>query len=187
MSAVITGVRRHSAAARAGIRAGETLLSVNGKTIRDVLDYQFYTYDPVLTVELAREGEKRSVIVRKGEGEELGLDFETYMMDAQKSCGNKCIFCFIDQLPRGMRETLYFKDDDARLSFLLGNYISMTNLSEEDVDRIVKMRVSPLNISVHTTDPELRSRMLNNRRGGPSLAYLYRFAEAGLQDRKSVV
>lgn len=187
MSAVITGVRRHSAAARSGIRAGETLLSVNGKAIHDVLDYQFYTYDPVLTVELAQGGEKRSLTVQKGEGEELGLDFETYMMDAQKSCGNKCIFCFIDQLPCGMRETLYFKDDDARLSFLLGNYISMTNLSEEDVERIVKMRVSPLNISVHTTDPELRSRMLNNRRGGSSLAYLRRFAQAGLQLQCQIV
>ncbi len=187
MSAVITGVRRRSAAERAGIRAGETLLSVNGKAIRDVLDYQFYTYDSILTLELERGGEKRELSLRKDEGEELGLDFESYLMDTQKSCGNKCIFCFIDQLPRGMRGTLYFKDDDARLSFLMGNYISMTNLSEADVERIIKMRISPLNISVHTTDPALRSRMLGNRRGGESLQCLRRFAEAGLQLQCQIV
>ena len=187
MSAVITGVCRRSAAERAGIRAGETLVAVNGKTIRDVLDYQFYTYDAELAVELAHGEEKRTVRIRKEPGEELGLDFETYLIDTQKSCGNKCIFCFIDQLPRGMRETLYFKDDDARLSFLLGNYISMTNLSDADVDRIIEMRVSPLNISVHTTDPELRSRMLGNRRGGASLSSLYRFAEAGLHLQCQIV
>ena len=102
-------------------------------------------------------------------------------MDKQRSCANKCVFCFIDQLPKGMRPTLYFKDDDARMSFLLGNYISMTNLSEEDVERIIAMRVSPLNVSVHTTNPDLRSRMLGNRRGGESLGYLSRFAEAGLK------
>lgn len=187
MSAVITGVRRHSAAERAGIRAGETLLTVNGKNIRDVLDYQFYTYDADLAIGLSCAEQQRTVHVRKQPGEELGLDFETYLIDTQKSCGNKCIFCFIDQLPRGMRETLYFKDDDARLSFLLGNYISMTNLTDADVERIIQMRVSPLNISVHTTDPELRSRMLNNRRGGQSLEYLYRFAEAGLQLQCQIV
>lgn len=187
MSAVITGVQRRSAAERAGIRAGETLLAVNGKSIRDVLDYQFYTYDADLTIRLANGDAERTVHIRKQPGEELGLDFETYLIDTQKSCGNKCIFCFIDQLPRGMRETLYFKDDDARLSFLLGNYISMTNLSDADVERIIAMRVSPLNISVHTTDPELRSRMLGNRRGGQSLACLYRFAEAGLQLQCQIV
>ncbi len=187
MSAVVTGVKRHSAAFNAGIRPGETLLTVNGKTIRDVLDYQFYTYDAELTVEVCGGGQTRSLFIRKAEGEELGLDFETYLMDEQKSCGNKCIFCFIDQLPCGMRKTLYFKDDDARLSFLMGNYISMTNLSQADVERIIKMRISPLNISVHTTNPELRSRMLGNRRGGQSLECLYRFAGAGLQLQCQIV
>lgn len=180
MPAVITQVRRHSPAARAGVHAGETLVAINDKRIQDVLDYQFYSYDARLTLTLERGGVRRQLAVSKQDGEELGLDFETYLMDAQKGCGNRCIFCFIDQLPRGMRKSLYFKDDDARLSFLLGNYISMTNLSESDVSRIIRMRVSPLNISVHTTDPGLRARMLGNPRGGDSLRYLREFAEAGL-------
>ncbi len=180
MPAVITHIKRHSPARAAGVQAGEALVAINGRRIQDVLDYQFYSYDAVLSLTLERDGRRREVSILKQEGEELGLDFETYLMDAQKGCGNKCIFCFIDQLPRGMRKSLYFKDDDARLSFLLGNYISMTNLSESDVRRIIQMRISPLNISVHTTDPALRAYMLGNPRGGQSLRYLRDFAEAGL-------
>ena len=188
MSAVITQVDAHSPAHQAGIRVGETLLSIGGHPIRDVMDYKFYAYDPVLTLRLASpDGSTREISLRKAEGQDLGLTFQTYLMDAQKGCANHCIFCFIDQLPRGMRQSLYFKDDDARLSFLLGNYITMTNLSREDVDRIIRMRISPLNISVHTTDPALRSRMLGNERGGESLQYLADFAKAGVKIHAQIV
>lgn len=188
MSAVITHIDPHSPAEKAGLRVGETLLSIGGHPIHDVMDYKFYAYDAHLTLTLRREnGQEHTFRLRKREGEDLGLDFETYLMDAQKGCANRCVFCFIDQLPRGMRPSLYFKDDDARLSFLLGNYITMTNLSDEDADRIIRMHISPLNISVHTTDPELRSRMLGNPRGGESLRHLYAFAKAGIRIHAQIV
>ena len=140
---VIRAVAPHSPAYRAGIRVGETLTHVNGKQIVDVLDYKFYTYEPRLEVELlGQDGSARKVKVRKMEGEDLGLDFETYLMDKARSCANNCIFCFVDQLPPGMRKTMYFKDDDARLSFLMGNYITLTNLSDREVQRIIDLRVS---------------------------------------------
>lgn len=180
MSSLIRKADRGGPAWRAGLRPGQRLLKINGHPIRDVLDYKFYGYDSRLELEVEQQGHIRRLIVEKEEGRELGLEFETYLMDKQKGCANKCVFCFIDQLPKGLRPSLYFKDDDARMSFLLGNYISMTNLSQEDVDRIIAMRVSPLNISVHTTDPELRSKMLGNPRGGASLDYLRQFARAGL-------
>ena len=179
MSSLIRKADLDGPAWRAGLRPGQRLLKINGHPIRDVLDYKFYGYDSRLELEVEQQGHIQRLVVEKEEGRELGLEFETYLMDSQKGCANKCVFCFIDQLPKGLRPSLYFKDDDARMSFLLGNYISMTNLSQEDVDRIIAMRVSPLNISVHTTDPELRGRMLGNPRGGPSLEYL--------RDRKSVV
>lgn len=188
MSAVITHVDPHSPAEKAGLRVGETLLAIGGHPIHDVMDYKFYAYDARLTLSLRREnGEEHTVRLHKQEGQDLGLDFETYLMDAQKGCSNRCIFCFIDQLPRGMRPSLYFKDDDARLSFLLGNYITMTNLSDEDAERIIRMHISPLNISVHTTDPELRARMLGNPRGGESLRHLYAFAKAGIRIHAQIV
>jgi len=188
MSTVIKSVDRGSPAAYAGIRAGETLLTVDNHPIHDVLDYKFYTYDPRLQIRLRDEnGRERLLQVEKAEGEELGLEFDSYLMDEQKGCSNHCIFCFIDQLPRGMRKTLYFKDDDARLSFLMGNYITMTNLTDQDVDRIIAMRLSPLNISVHTTDPELRSKMLGNVHGGDSLRHLWRLAEAGIAIKAQIV
>ncbi|MBQ7492489.1 MAG: DUF512 domain-containing protein [Clostridia bacterium] len=188
MSAVITRIDPRSPADKAGLRVGETLLSIGGHAIRDVMDYKFYSYDPHITLRVRDEaGTERSLSVRKQEGQDLGLEFETYLMDVQKGCANKCVFCFIDQLPRGMRKSLYFKDDDARLSFLLGNYITMTNLSDEDVDRIIRMRISPLNISVHTTDPVLRARMLGNPRGGESLRHLYAFARAGVTVHAQIV
>ena len=188
MSAVITHVDPGSPAEKAGLQAGEKLLKIGGHPIHDVMDYKFYAYDEriVLTVETPC-GHRREIPVRKAEGEDLGLDFETYLMDAQKGCANRCVFCFIDQLPKGMRQSLYFKDDDARLSFLLGNYITMTNLSDEDADRIIRMHISPLNISVHTTDPELRTKMLGNPRGGDSLRHLYAFAKAGVRIHAQVV
>ncbi|MBS6546927.1 MAG: DUF512 domain-containing protein [Butyricicoccus pullicaecorum] len=181
MASKIVSVDADSPCARAGIVAGETLVAIDGAPIRDVLDLKFYSYDSrvTLTVE-GTDGARREVRVRKEEGQPLGLNFEHYLMDKMKRCSNQCIFCFIDQLPKGMRKTLYVKDDDARLSFLMGNYISMTNLSEEDVQRIIRMHISPINISVQTTNPELRVKMLKNKRAGEALSLLPRFAEAGI-------
>ncbi len=181
MASKIVSVDADSPCARAGIVAGETLVAIDGAPIRDVLDLKFYSYDSrvTLTVE-GTDGARREGRVRKEEGQPLGLNFEHYLMDKMKRCSNQCIFCFIDQLPKGMRKTLYVKDDDARLSFLMGNYISMTNLSEEDVQRIIRMHISPINISVQTTNPELRVKMLKNKRAGEALSLLPRFAEAGI-------
>ena len=160
---------------------GDTVVSINGNEILDVLDYKFFAYDRELDVVLRRpDGSEYGVKVRKGEGGDLGLDFGSYLMDAPRSCANACVFCFIDQLPRGMCRTMYFKDDDARLSFLLGNYITLTNLSEREVERIIALHVSPINVSVHTTNPELRCKMLRNPRAGESLDVMRRFAEAGI-------
>ena len=167
----IKSVDAHSPAQRAGVRPGETLTHINGRPIVDVLDYKFFAYDPRLELTLVGgDGRSRTLRVRKAEGEELGLNFETYLMDKARSCANRCIFCFVDQMPPGMRETLYFKDDDARLSFLMGNYITLTNLSEREIARIAELRISPINISVHATDPALREAMLKHRRAGECLA-----------------
>ena len=160
---------------------GDTVVSINGNEILDVLDYKFFAYDRELDVILRRpDGSEYAVRVRKDEGGDLGLDFGSYLMDAPRSCANACVFCFIDQLPRGMRRTMYFKDDDARLSFLLGNYITLTNLSAREVERIIALHVSPINVSVHTTNPELRCKMLRNPRAGESLDVMRRFAKAGI-------
>ena len=181
MAVIIQQVHPNSPAHAAGICAGEKLLSINGNTIMDVLDYRFYETDSLLTVTVSdKEGKERSVSIRKGQYESLGLEFETYLMDKQHSCRNKCIFCFIDQLPKGMRESLYFKDDDSRLSFLFGNYITLTNLSEHEIERIIKMHISLINVSIHTTNPELRCKMMGNRFAGQSLGLLKRFADAGI-------
>ena len=156
MSTVITSVDRRSPAERAGIQPGEKLLTINGHEIVDVLDYRFFGYDPVLEITLEREGCRRELHVEKEEGLELGLNFDTYLMDEPRPCSNFCIFCFVDKMPPGMRPSLYFKDDDARLSFLMGNYLTLTNLSEREVQRIIDLRISPINVSVHTTDRALR-------------------------------
>ena len=170
-----------SPARRAGVRPGETLTHINGHPVADVMDYKFYSYDPRLELTLREEGGgTRTVRIRKGEGEDLGLNFETYLMDRARSCANNCIFCFVDQMPPGMRETLYFKDDDARLSFLMGNYITLTNLSEREIARIIDLHISPINVSVHTTAPELRVAMLKNRNAGKCLEQMARFARAGI-------
>lgn len=176
MSAYIKEVEAGSPAARAGIIAGDELVSINGHNIRDVLDYKFFSYDKRLKIELAR----KKIKVKKEEGEDLGLVFETYLMDKAKRCANNCVFCFVDQMPKGMRETLYFKDDDARMSFLLGNYITLTNLSEEDIERIIRMHISPVNISVHATDPEVRKKMVRNPRAGECFEIMRRFTDAGI-------
>ena len=181
MAVTISGVESGSPAARAKIRAGEQLLSINGQEIIDVLDYRFYMMEQKLLLEIqSASGEKRTAAVKKEEYEELGLLFDTYLMDKERSCRNKCIFCFIDQMPPGMRDTLYFKDDDARLSFLYGNYITLTNLSEHDIERTIRMKISPVNISVHTTNPELRCKMMNNRFAGDSLSIMRRLADGGI-------
>ena len=160
---------------------GDVLVSINGNRIVDVLDYKFFAYDRRLHVVLRRaDGSEYGVNVRKDEGGDLGLEFESYLMDRARSCANNCVFCFIDQLPKGMRPTMYFKDDDARLSFLLGNYITLTNLSEREVERIIALHVSPINVSVHTTNEKLRCEMLRNPRAGESIAVMRRFAEHGI-------
>ena len=175
---VIQSVDPRSPAHRAGLRVGETLTHINGHQIVDVLDYKFFSYDTRLELVLREEdGSTRTVRLRKREGEDLGLEFQTYLMDRARSCANNCIFCFVDQMPPGMRPSLYFKDDDARLSFLLGNYLTLTNMSDREVQRIIDLRISPINISVHTTDPELRAMMLKNKRAGRTIDIMRRFAE----------
>ncbi len=188
MSTVITSVDPHSPAARAHIKPGEQLLAINGHRIVDVLDYRFYGYDPTAELLLRRQdGTEHSVRIRKDEGRDLGLNFETYLMDRAHSCANNCIFCFVDQMPKGLRKSLYFKDDDARLSFLMGNYITLTNMSPRAVQRIIDLRISPINVSVHTTDPELRAKMLGNPRAGESIAVMRRLAENGIRMNCQIV
>ena len=184
----IASVDPHSPARKAGVRPGETLTHINGHPIVDVLDYKFYAYDPRLELTLTEEnGGSRTLRIKKEEGEDLGLNFETYLMDRARSCANKCIFCFVDQMPPGMRDTLFFKDDDARLSFLMGNYMTLTNLSQREIQRIIDLRISPINISVHATDPELRTAMLKNPRAGECLSIMERFAKAGIEMNCQVV
>lgn len=181
MSTIITAIDRHSPAEKAGIQVGEQLLTINGHPIVDVLDYRFYGYDPLSRVELkTAAGTVRAVTIRKAEGQDLGLNFDTYLMDEMRSCANHCIFCFVDQMPPGMRSTLYFKDDDARLSFLLGNYITLTNLTEREAQRIIDLHISPINVSVHTTDPQLHCTMLGNKNAERSLDYIQAFCKAGI-------
>lgn len=163
------------------VEKGDAVVSINGNRIIDVLDYKYFAYDRNLHIVLRRrDGSEYELDVRKHEGGDLGLDFEEYLMDAPRSCANNCVFCFIDQLPKGMRKTMYFKDDDARLSFLLGNYITLTNMSKRELDRICALHISPINISVHATDPELRCELLRNRRAGELMDIMRRFADAGI-------
>lgn len=181
MSTIITAIDQHSPAERAGIQVGEQLLTINGHTIVDVLDYRFYGYDALSHVELkTAAGEIRAVTIRKAEGQDLGLNFDTYLMDEMRFCSNHCIFCFVDQMPPGMRPTLYFKDDDARLSFLLGNYTTLTNLTEREAQRIIDLHISPINVSVHATDPKLHCTMLGNKKAERSLELIQKFCKAGI-------
>ena len=180
MAVKIYNVTKGSHAEKAGIKSGETLLKINSNEIVDVLDYRFYQVNRQLSLEISDGKNIRTVEIAKGEYDEIGLEFETYLMDEQHSCRNKCIFCFIDQLPKGLRKSLYFKDNDSRLSFLFGNYITLTNITEHEIERIIKMHISPINVSVHTTNPELRCKMMNNRFAGDALKNLKRFADAGI-------
>ena len=180
MSVLIKDVIKGSPAYKKGIQAGDTLIKISGHEITDFLDYQFYTKDSKISLVYERDGKTKAVWVKKGEDEDLGLEFETYLMDKERRCKNKCIFCFIDQNPEGMRESIYFKDDDSRLSFLFGNYITLTNLSERDVEKIIEMHISPVNVSVHTMNKELRVHMMKNKNAGESLSILHRLAENGI-------
>ncbi len=182
MAVTIKSVVVGSPAYKAGVKDGETLISINGHDINDVLDYQFYGTDKNVSLTL----DNRTIKLKNKEYDDLGLEFQSYLMSDKIHCRNNCIFCFISQMPKGMRDTLYFKDDDARLSFLQGNYITMTNLSDSDVDRIITMKL-PMNISVHTTNPELRNKMTNNPNAGKSLKYLYKMADAGIQLNTQIV
>ncbi len=182
MSVIIESVIKGSVAQKCGIKSGYTLLSINKNEIMDVLDYRFYQMGEKLTLEFINEkGKIKNKRVKKREDEELGLEFETYLMDEKHSCLNKCVFCFIDQLPKGMRDSLYFKDDDSRLSFLFGNYITLTNITEHEIERIIKMHISPINISVHTTNPALRVKMMRNKNAGKVLEIINRFNDAGIK------
>ncbi len=180
MSVEVKSVKKWSPLFFKGVRAGDRLVSINGNGIKDFLDYRFYLGEEKLGIIFERDGKERKVSLRKKAQEDIGLEFDSYLMDKQKSCRNKCIFCFIDQNPKGMRETIYFKDDDSRLSFIFGNYITLTNLTDEDIDRIIKMHISPVNVSVHTMNPELRVKMMKNPRAGECLSMLKRLAEAGI-------
>ena len=183
----ITGVLPHSRAARAGVEVGDILLEINSHKINDVLDYRFRLADEVVVLKLHRGPDIIEVKIKKDTYDDIGLEFGTPLMDKKHRCENGCIFCFIDQNPKGMRETIYFKDDDSRLAFLHGNYITLTNLHDEDIDRIIEMHISPVNVSVHTTNPELRVKMMKNKRAGEVLSYLDRLAEAGTVLRGQIV
>ena len=180
MSTVITSIDPHSPAEKAGITVGEQLLEINGHKIVDVLDYRFYGYDPETVLRLGRDGHVRTVTIRKAEGQDLGLNFPTYLMDEMHRCANHCLFCFVDQMPPNMRPSLYIKDDDERLSFLLGNYTTLTNLSEREAQRIIDLHISPINVSVHATDPQLHCTLLGNKDAERSLEYIKAFCKAGI-------
>ena len=181
MPLYVTAVDENSPAQKLGLQPGCALLTIDGHPLSDALDYQFYTTPPAFALEICADGQQRTLQVQKGEYEPLGCNFKTYLGDEKHSCSNHCMFCFIDQLPPGMREPLYFKDDDERLSFLFGNYITLTNLSEHEIDRIIQMHISPIFVSVHTTNPALRVRMLANKRGGEVLQYLPKLAAGGIE------
>ena len=184
----ITGIKPGSIAEELNMKSGDFVLEINGQPIEDVFDYEFLCRDEYLELlSETAEGEQILFEIEKEEDEDLGLLFDGGLMDQYRSCRNKCIFCFIDQMPPGMRETLYFKDDDARLSFLQGNYVTLTNMSDHDIERIIRYRLSPINISVHTMNPALRCRMLNNRFAGEALKKLDALYEAGLTMNGQIV
>ena len=185
---IIKEVMQDSIAWELGIEAGDRLITVNGQEIEDVFDYHFYVNDEELVILIEKpDGEEWELEIEKDYDEDLGIEFEQGLMDEYRSCRNRCIFCFIDQMPPGMRETLYFKDDDSRLSFLQGNYVTLTNMSDHDIDRIIRYHLEPINISFHTTNPELRCRMLHNRFAGDALAKADRLYEAGIHMNGQIV
>ena len=189
----IKSVEEGSIAWELGVEPGDELVSVNGETVEDVFDYRYLTEDEALTAVIRKgpgsleAGEEWELEIEKDYGEDLGIEFESGLMDEYRSCRNRCIFCFIDQMPPGMRETLYFHDDDARLSFLQGNYITLTNMSDHDIDRIIRYHLEPINISFHTMNPKLRCRMLNNRFAGDVFDKIRRLKEAGIELNGQIV
>lgn len=176
-----------SLAEEAGLMSGDYIVSINGHPITDVLDYRFYLTVRKVKIKIHRGPDIFDVVIEKPEYDDIGLGFKTFLMDEKKSCRNKCIFCFIDQLPEGMRDTLYFKDDDSRLSFLTGSYVTLTNMSDDDIDRIIRMKMTPINISVHSTDPELRKMMLCNKNAGKVMEIMKRFADGGIEMNCQIV
>ncbi|WP_368254656.1 DUF512 domain-containing protein [Clostridium paraputrificum] len=188
MKNVIKEVLPDSIAEEVGIEVNDVLISINDNIIDDIIDYRFLSADEEIVLQIEKpNGEIWDIEIEKDYGEELGIEFGGGIMDKAKSCSNKCMFCFIDQLPKGMRDTLYFKDDDSRLSFLQGNFVTLTNMKEEDIDRIIRYRISPINISVHTTNPELRVRMLKNRFAGNVLERMQRLSDEGIQMHAQIV
>ena len=185
---LISKVYKDSIADEIGIEVDDILLSVNGEKVEDIIQYKFLISDEYIELEIQKKDGKIYLYeIEKDYDEELGIEFTNPIIDKAKSCRNKCVFCFIDQLPEGMRETLYFKDDDSRLSFLQGNFVTLTNMSEDDINNIIKYRISPINISVHTTNPELRQKMINNRFAGKLLDIMKRLAEAGIEMNAQIV
>ena len=185
---IVQNIEDGSVAEEMGIEPGDILLAINGTKITDIFDYQYLMQDEYIEVSVRKKnGEEWLLEIDKEYDEDLGIVFENGLMDEYRSCRNKCIFCFIDQMPPGMRETLYFKDDDSRLSFLQGNYVTLTNMSDEDVERIIRYRLSPINISFQTTNPELRCMMLNNRFAGQALRQVKKLYDAGITMNGQIV
>ena len=185
---LVSKVYKGSIAEEIGIEVGDVLLSVNGERVEDIIQYKFLISDEYIELEIQKiNGRVYLYEIEKDYDEELGIEFTNPIIDKAKSCRNKCVFCFIDQLPEGMRETLYFKDDDSRLSFLQGNFVTLTNMSEDDINNIIKYRISPINISVHTTNPELRRKMINNKFAGKLMDTMRRLAEAGIEMNAQIV
>lgn len=178
----ITSIKENSIAEEIGLEIGDALVSVNGKDINDIIDYKFLITDEFVVLDILKQKENEvwTYEIEKEYDEDLGLEFATSIMDNAKSCFNNCVFCFIDQLPKGMRKTLYFKDDDSRLSFLQGNFVTLTNMKDADIDRIIEYKISPINISVHTTNPDLRVKMLKNRFAGNIMERLRKLSKAGI-------
>lgn len=181
MPVTVSSTQTGGLADKHGIAPGDKIITINGIEINDILDYRFYETNRKLKICVEKpDGKQKNISIRKGEYDSIGVECGTYLMDKQRSCRNKCVFCFIDQLPKGMRKSLYFKDDDDRLSFLFGNYITLTNIDDREIDRIIKMKISPINISVHTTNPELRVKMMKNPHAGDVLRFIKRLAEGGI-------
>ena len=185
---IISKVYKGSIAEELGIEVGDLLISINGEPIHDIIEYRFLLSDEYLEVEIKKQNKEIYIYeIEKEYDDDLGIEFTNPIIDKAKSCRNKCVFCFIDQLPKGMRETLYFKDDDSRLSFLQGNFVTLTNMSEEDINNIIKYRISPINISVHTTNPELRKTMIKNKFAGNLYSIMQRLADAQIQMNCQIV
>lgn len=189
MRSIIKNITPGSIAEEVGIEKNDILISINGKEVKDIIDYKFLADDEELLIEIEKgdSGEVWEIEIEKDYGEELGIEFGGGLIDKAKRCSNKCIFCFIDQLPKGMRESLYFKDDDSRLSFLQGNFVTLTNMKEEDIDRIINYHISPINVSVHTTNPDLRIKMLKNRFAGNILDRMKKLSNAGIEMNAQIV